>query len=88
MLLQAGLQPGLGWSRVTSLPLVLQQQLHVRRDCPRSPAQAEDCRPLYALVPSAAVFSATTCWQASRPGVRQQEARLQGRHGAHDGTMC
>ena len=87
MLLQAGVQPGLGWSRVTSLPLLLQQQLHVCCDRPRSPAQAENCRLLYTWVPSAAGFLATTCWQVGRQGVRQQEARQQGRHDAHDGTM-
>ena len=44
-------QPGLTWSRINSLPLVLQQQLHVCCDCPHSPAQAENCRPLYTGVP-------------------------------------
>ena len=51
VLLRADVQPGLTWSRINSLPLVLQQQLHVSCDCPHSPAQAKNCRPLYTGVP-------------------------------------
>lgn len=60
VLLHAVVQPNPGWSRVTALPLVLPQQLHVCRDCPRSHAQAENCRPSHTWVPAAMSF-ATTC---------------------------